>query len=267
MADARSRIRDLLGTFWVLGLLGGVYFLEPDTSLDEMRKSGGLRACLPTSYPPLVTGVAEKPGIDVELLGAIAKDLGVRLTITSNPQMGQDFNPRNWRITRAQCQVLGGGVIESPLTRSFLDTVAGHAETGWAIVSKGDPPQLAGKRIAVLAGISGLDRLALSRDLRAAEAIATLTPTQAAFVQRIASGDVDAGITERLMGERIAAENGWRIGWAPGNLPRYRIVLGVWKGDLTLKRAISDAYGRLERSGEKDRILARYLGGGLNARP
>lgn len=259
MADARSRIRDLLGTFWVLGLLGGVYLLEPDTSLDEMRKSGILRACLPSSYPPLVTGVVERPGIDVELLQAIAKDLGVRLAITSNPQMGQDFNPRNWRITRAQCQVLGGGVTESPLTRSFLDTVAAHAQTGWAIISKGEAPSLAGKKVAVLAGISGLDRLALSGELRGSGVSATVAPTPAAFVQRIASGEVDAGITERLMGERLAAENGWRIGWAPGNLPQYRIVLGVWKGDLTLKRAISDAYRRLEKSGEKDRILGRYL--------
>jgi ABC-type amino acid transport substrate-binding protein len=267
MADARSRIRDLIGTFWVLGLLGVVYVLEPDTSLEEVRKSGVLRACLPASYPPLVTGEVERPGIDVELLQAIAKDIGVRLSIATSSQMGQDFNPRNWRITRAQCQVLGGGVVESGVTRSFLDTVAGHEETGWAIVSKADPPPLAGRKVAVLAGLSGLDRIALSRDLRAAQASVSVAPTPAVFVQRIASGEVDAGITEKLIGQRMAAENGWRIGWAPGDLPRFRIVFGVWKGDLTLRRAIDSAYRKLERTGEKDRILARYLTVPSAARP
>ena len=256
----RNPVRDGISSLLVLSLLGAVYLLDPDTSLQEVRKSGALRLCLPASYPPLVTGIADKPGIDVELLQAIAGDLGVKLAVTSNSAMGQDFNPRNWRITRAQCQVLAGGVVESDLTRSFLDTTAAHAETGWAIVSKGQPPALAGKRIAVLAGISGLDRLGLSRDLRAAQANAVVAATPAVFAQRIASGEVDAGITERLMGDRIAAENGWRSDWAPGDLPRYRVVFGLWKGDLTLKRAVTRAYERLEKSGEKDRFVATYLG-------
>src|SRR5258707_13151356 len=86
----------------IFGLLGAVYLLPPDSSLSEVRKTGVLRACMPPSYPPLVTGDRDAPGIDVELLQALAKGIGVRLVVTPNAAMGQDFNPRNWHVTRAQ---------------------------------------------------------------------------------------------------------------------------------------------------------------------
>jgi polar amino acid transport system substrate-binding protein len=36
-------------------------------------------------------------------------------------------------------------------------------------------------------------------------------------------------------------------------------VLGLWKGDLTLKRAIVAAMARIEASGEMATITAQYL--------
>ena len=36
-------------------------------------------------------------------------------------------------------------------------------------------------------------------------------------------------------------------------------MLGLWKGDLTLKRAIVDGLAQLEKRGEIARIIARYL--------
>jgi hypothetical protein len=109
-----SKVRQFAPYVVIFGLLGAVYLLPPDTSLGEVRKAGVLRACLPPSYPPLVTGDRDAPGIDVEMLQALAKNIGVSLIISSNPAIGQDFNPRNWHVTRAQCEVLGGGVVASP---------------------------------------------------------------------------------------------------------------------------------------------------------
>ena len=37
----------------------------------------------------------------------------VRLALNVNPAMGRDFNPSNWRITRAQCEIVAGGVVTS----------------------------------------------------------------------------------------------------------------------------------------------------------
>ena len=79
-------------------------------------------ACVPFLYPPLVTDDPAAPGIDIELLRDLAKHLGLRLDLSRNDAMGRDFNPRSWHVTRAQCEVLAGGIVASPVTKSFLET-------------------------------------------------------------------------------------------------------------------------------------------------
>jgi len=255
-----AKLRKLLPYVAIFGLLAGVYLLPPDTSLSELRKAGQLRACLPPSYPPLVTGEGNAPGIDVELLQALAKGMGVQLVVSPNAAMGQDFNPRNWHVTRAQCEVLGGGVVVSPVTRSFLETSPSYAETGWALLAPKIPADIAGLRVSVLTGVSGLDRLALSRYLRARNAQVTIVPDAAALVQGLRDGRFDVGITEWLLAGALAAREGWNLGWADAELPRYPVALGLWKGDLTLKRAIEHGIEELRRSGEMARIIGRYAG-------
>src|SRR5262249_62254345 len=51
-----ARLRRLLPYALIFGLLAGVYALPSDTSLAEVRKATILRACMPPTYPPLVTG-------------------------------------------------------------------------------------------------------------------------------------------------------------------------------------------------------------------
>jgi polar amino acid transport system substrate-binding protein/cystine transport system substrate-binding protein/membrane-bound lytic murein transglycosylase F len=255
-----GKLRRLLPYVAIFGLLGAVYLLPPDTSLSEVRKAGVLRACMPPNYPPLVTGDRDAPGIDVELLQALAKGMGVRLVVTPNPAMGQDFNPRNWHVTRAQCEVLGGGVVVSPITKSFLETSPPYAQTGWALIAPQLPADIQGRRVGVLTGISGLDRLALSSYLRARQAQVVIVPSASELVQGLRDGRFDVGITEWLLAGQLAAREGWSVAWAPAELPRYPVAFGLWKGDLTLKRAIADGMEHLRRSGEAASIIARYVG-------
>jgi ABC-type amino acid transport substrate-binding protein len=260
MALIPAKARTPLSYLMIFGLLAGVYLLPADTSLSEVRRAGLLRACMPPVYPPLVTSDANAPGIDVELLRALAEKLALKLAITPNPAIGQDFNPRNWRVTRAQCEVLAGGVVASPVTRSFLETSPSYAQTGWGIVSPkpvGDPQ---GRRAIVLTGISGLDRLALSRFLRSKSIEFTIAPNTAELVSALRDGRADFGVTEMLLADQIAAREGFSAEWAPEELPRFPVVFGLWKGDLTLKRAIVDGLAQIERSGEMAKIMARYRG-------
>lgn len=253
--------RDVITFAGVFGLLGAVYLLPPDTSLGQVRAAGVLRVCLPPSYPPLVTGDPAVPGIDVEMLQAIARDLGVRLATVVNPVMGRDFNPRAWRITRAQCDVLAGGVVGSATTRSFLDTTPAYAITGWAWLAPHPTEDLQGRRVGVLVGVSGLDRVALAAWLRAAKAQVTVTLDATELLQGLRDGRFDVGVTERLLAAELATPLGWSVGWMPAELDRYPVVLGLWKGDLTLKRAIVSAMRRMERSGAMATIMARYVPG------
>ena len=251
--------RDVISFAGVFGLLGAVYLLPSDTALREVRAAGTLRVCVPPSYPPLVTGDPAKPGIDVELIRAIARKLGVGLVTVVNPVMGRDFNPRAWRITRAQCEVLAGGVVGSATTRSFLETTQAYATTGWAWISPRRDAAFQGRRIGVLVGVSGLDRVALAAWLRAAKAQVTVTPDATELVQGLKDGRLDIGITERLLATELATPLGWNVGWMPAELSRYTVVLGLWKGDLTLKRAIVSAIGQMQRSGELAAIMKRYI--------
>jgi ABC-type amino acid transport substrate-binding protein len=254
--------RDVISFAGVFGLLGAVYLLPPDTSLREVRTAGALRVCMPPSYPPLVTGDPAAPGIDVDLLRAIARELGVGLVTVVNPVMGRDFNPRDWRVTRAQCEVLAGGVVGSPTTRSFLETTQAYATTGWAWISPRPGATLEGQRVGALIAVSGLDRVALASWLRAAKAHVTVTLDAKELVQGLKDGRFDAGVTEGLLAEQLAIPLGWSVGWMPAEQGRYPVVLGLWKGDLTLKRAIVSAIGRMQRNGELATIMARYIRGG-----
>jgi ABC-type amino acid transport substrate-binding protein len=253
-----GRIRDLISFGAVLALLVGVSFLPPDTSLREIQRAGALRACVPPTYPPLVTGDPEQPGVDIELLRVVAQRIGVSLVINENRAMGRDVNPRNWGLNRAQCQVIAGGVVNSNQTRSFVETGPAYAQTGWAIVSPTPTESLQGKRIGVLTLISGLDRLGLASFLRAQGATARVLTNPEALVAGMADGTLDAGVTEAILASRLAAENHWTVAWAPPQLARYNMVFGLWKGDITLKRVIDHTFAELAADGTIAAIMERY---------
>lgn len=260
MALVPARWRQALSYLFIFAPLAAVYALPPDTSLSEVRRAGLLRACVPSLYPPLVTDDPAAPGIDVELLGALAKQLGLRLDLSRNDAMGRDFNPRAWHVTRAQCELLAGGIVASPVTKSFLETSPSYAETGWAFIVPKPLSSLQDRRAGVLAGISGLDRIGLARYLREHAVEAVIVPGAAELAQGLREGRFDFGVTERLLAGQIASREGWSLEWAPAELPRYPVVLGLWKGDLTLKRAVVAALDQVRHDGEVAAIMARYLG-------
>jgi polar amino acid transport system substrate-binding protein/cystine transport system substrate-binding protein/membrane-bound lytic murein transglycosylase F len=219
--------------------------------LDAVEKSGVLRACLPPSYPPLVNGEA---GLDVELLRGAAGELGVGFVAVGVPEMGRSFDPHGWRVTRAQCDLLAGGVLDTPVTRSFLDVTAAHAVTGWAWIGKG--PSF--RRVGVLVSATGLDRVGLAAWLQGAGATVEVLPDGEAAIAGLRGGRLDVVITERLLAVDMARREGLLVGWVGPE--RVSVVFGLWKGDVTLKRAVSAAFARLEQRGEVARLRERYLG-------
>ncbi len=264
MAGIRRIVGDFGGLAFVATLLALVNLLPPDTSLRDVLAARLLRVCVPISYPPLVTGDPERPGIDIELLDAIANRLGVRLSLNQNQAMGRDFNPRNWALTRAQCQVIAGGMVDSPLTRSFLDTGPAYAETGWAVLAPERPSDLRGLKIGAVATISGLDRISLASYLRSLDVTVSVLPRPAELAEGIAAGRFDAGITEALSAGQLAADHGWTATMLPVDFSRYHLVFGLWKGDLTLKRAIVSAFEDLAEDGTVAAILERYGAAPIN---
>ncbi len=248
--------------FWnvviVVGILAVASWLPPDTSLQVVKDRGDLRACVPTSYPPLVYPAgAKQPGIDIEVLSEVAERLNLSVRTVENPAIGRDFNPRNWRVTRAQCEVIAGGVVGSATTRSFLETTDPYLETGWAIVFPSGQRQLSGAVVGFHAGTSGLDRISLSRYLQSSGATVRIISSQAGLLREIESGEIDAAVTESLSARQIAFDIDGSVAWVPDQV-RYPLVFGLWKADLTLKRALESALDDLERDGTLDLILESY---------
>lgn len=258
MPTLQALARDLGGLAVVVALLLLVTLLPPDTSLGEVEGKGVLRACVPPSYPPLVTGDPDRPGIDVEILQAVAERLGVRLALAPVEAMGRDFNPRNWAVTRARCEVLAGGVVDSTLTRSFLDTGPPYARTGWAILAPAPLDGIEGRTVGALALVSGLDRIGLSSYLRRHDVTVRIERSGAALVEGIASGALDAGVTEAMLAGSLASSRGWWVALLSEDLAVHGLTLGLWKGDLTLKRALVAAVRDMESDGTLDAILDRY---------
>lgn len=258
-------LRDAFGALPILAVLAAVYLLPPDTSLAEVRRAGTLHVCVPALAPPFVTTDTSAPGIDVEILRKLAGDLGLTLATVPEPAMGRDFNPRSWHVTRAACEILAGGVVASPMTRSFLETSLSYAETGWALLRPQAPSpvtlaDLQGLSVGVFAPPSGLERTALASLLRAAQAQVMIVASAEALVTGLRDGRFAAGVTEKLNADGIAARESFAVDWFPGDLPRYPVAFGLWKGDLTLKRAVADALARRTRDGSVAAILSRYLG-------
>lgn len=258
MLKLKKLWRNLSGIVFVVCLLLLVTFLPPDTSLSEVKANKAIRACIPTSYPPLVTGNPDHPGIDIEILRAVAEHIGVELLLSPIDAIGRDFNPRNWAVNRAKCQLLAGGVVDSQLTRSFLDTGPAYAVTGWAIVAPEPLHELEGLTIGALTVISGLDRIGLASYLRRHDVNTRVVRDSQGLIDGIASGALDGAVTEVLLAGKLAAENHWWTAPMPKELARYNLVFGLWKGDITLKRKIVEAFKLLESDGSLAAILQRY---------
>lgn len=264
MSDVRQWMKNFGAITMILGLLLAVTYLPPDNSLKEAMAGGSLRACVPPSYQPLVTGNAEQPGIDIEILKAITDRMKIGLALNYNDAIGRDFNPRNWGLNRAQCQIIAGGVVDSDQTRSFLETAPAYAITGWAMISTQPIGKLKGLNIGVLTLVSGLDRIGLASFLRTAGAKVEIVRTPEELTAGLISHKFDAGITEALLATKLASDQRWQAVWLPAELKRHGLVFGLWKGELTLKRAIDQAMKELIMDGTIAKIIARYAGKPLN---
>lgn len=260
LKGTRRFLRDIGTPAVLFALLAALYILPPDTSLAEVRQAGVLRACVPDAYPPLVTGDATKPGFDVEVLREVASRMGVRLDLNRISAMGRDFNPRNWRVTRTQCQLLAGGTVDSPRTRSFLDVTQPYLHTGWAVFSPESELALAGAGLGFYPGLTGLDRIALSRYLKEQEARTRVEQGMEALASKVAAGELDGGVGEVLSVTALADARGWSVRDLP--LERYPVVFGLWRGDLTLKRTLESTLASLKADGTLQGIAGRY---GLSA--
>lgn len=243
----------------VVGLTA-VSFLPADTSLKERRDAGFIKLCVPPAFPPLVTGNPEAPGYDIELMQMIADRMGLRLVVNKLASIGADFNPRNWLLTRAQCDVIAGGVADSEQTRGYLQTIPTDAVTGWVLVAREGTTPAAGDSVAVLPGTSGLNRLAVSGWLRESGFKAKPARNSEQFKAELLSGAVSFGVTERFIAASAKLEDAdFSLFWLPEQSVQLTVTaIGMWKGDQTLKSEIIHSLSEVKASKAYELLRERY---------
>ncbi len=109
----------------------------------------------------------------------------------------------------------------SDLTRSFLDTTPPHLETGWAMVANSIPKKLEGLKVGFYSGLVGLDRITLSRFLRAEKARIEIFASPEQLAESLRAGHIEAGVSEALMARQIAGTIDSQVAWLPESLGRY----------------------------------------------
>jgi polar amino acid transport system substrate-binding protein/cystine transport system substrate-binding protein/membrane-bound lytic murein transglycosylase F len=89
----------------IFGLLAGVYLLPADTSLSEVRR--GAPACLHAAGLSAARHQrCQCRPASMSIAAGAAREARAEAFDHAQSAIGQDFNPRNWRVTRAQCEVL-----------------------------------------------------------------------------------------------------------------------------------------------------------------
>ncbi len=268
----------------IFGLLVAISFLPADTSLSQIRERGVLKLCVPASYPPFVTGNPENPGFDIELVQAIADEIGVRLTVNTLQSIGRDFNPRNWMLTRGQCDMLAGGVADTVRTRNFMQTIPTDIKLGWMLLSPEGVVPSQGDQVIVIPGNTGLNRLELSAWLRNQGLSATTLSMQAGeervanqFFAALQNGSAKGLVAENFTAcsllNRLDANENVKASWvfSPADAlsdekgdnssvgETYSMALSLWKGDVTLKRAVEKAIAGLEDNGKMTYLRNLYM--------
>ena len=207
---------------FILGLLALASLVPPDGSLSAVRDRGVLRACTP------VQGLT---GAEAARLDAFAAAIPARLALAPLASIGADANPRNWRITRAQCDMIAGGLADTAATRSFLTVVPIGVETGWALW----PGSLEDcRQVAVWPGASGLSRVALSGFLRAQGLPAKLAPDLPAALREGGTGACVVAPLPDLI-RHLPPDAAPQVLDVPGAASA-SLGFGFWKGDATLAR-------------------------------
>lgn len=217
-------------------------------SVAAVQRSGRLRVAADLSVPPLAFRDASGPrGFDVDLVGLVARALGVRVEITDTPAaaMREAFPPNADLAAGALFQGMAPGVATDPYGDASPAIVWGGKTPGSGLSA------LRGKRVATALGGPG-ERLA--RDAGATLVTTYLTEQSLALV---ADGRVDAAIADgpQALGF-VSGKAGLRTSAAGG--PAVPLVLIARPDAADLAAYASAAIRELRSGGGLQQLRLRW---------
>ncbi len=219
--------------------------------LARVRSAGELVVGLDQNNLPFSTAHPQPAGLDYELAGLLAQELGVRLRVYW-AYSAHDSYPSKL-TTRGLCDVILGVMPDDRFGgRVLYSHPYYHARYQLVTRSGAGTPALE-EPLGIEAGIAarGID----SRSLR-------LFPSTEAVLEAVATGKVSSGYVISTSGSWLASKQ-WQgeLAFLPAGAATvdcFSICAAVRKSDRDLKDAIDHAWDELDRSGRLAQVLARW---------
>lgn len=247
--------------------------LPARADLEKIQKSGVLRVAVYDNFAPFSTKTG---GIDIDLADALAKKLGLKLTVmpfTAGEEVGDDLRNMVWKG-----HYLGYGpadlLLHVPVDPQFVNEqpqvkvfAPYHTETVRLVRNVEKVPQyngmssLAGKQIGVeKVSISAIVLLGEENGRYRDHVKIFTTPIEA--LEKLKSGELDAVLANRSEIESVLGNDARfemrevsfmrlpRKGWTVG--------MAVKKDNAPLAKLLQDATDELFASGEMAKIFAKH---------
>ncbi|MGI8309146.1 basic amino acid ABC transporter substrate-binding protein [Saccharopolyspora hattusasensis] len=226
----------------------------------EVIKPGLLTTCTHLDYKPFQFHDQGKiVGFDVDLVDAIAKDMGLKQDIVDTPfegiQSGEDLNTR-------RCDVAAAAMSITPTRQQNFDFSDPYFEATQALlVKKGanirSLADLRGKKLGVQLSTTGEQ---YANDNKAANGYDVVQfedlPLSVTAVQ---TGQVDAAVNDNsVLADFVKNNPEVEITTEFTTGDQYGI--GMAKGNTALKERVNAALKKLEDNGEYDKIYEKWFG-------
>jgi ABC-type amino acid transport substrate-binding protein len=224
----------------------------PYAGLARVRSAGELVVGLDQNNLPLSTAHPEPAGLDHEIAGLLAAQLGVSLRVYW-AYSAHDSYPSKL-ASRQLCDVILGVMPDDRFAQRVLYSRPYYSARYLWVVRAGDGPPDDHEPVAVEEGVAvaGLK----GRPVRS-------YPSTEAILEAVAAGREKAGYVISTRGPWLAERSRpGKLAFVPASsaslVDRFPISAAVRKGDRDLKDAIDRAWDELERSGRLAQAFARW---------
>ncbi|MFI5455424.1 MAG: substrate-binding periplasmic protein [Isosphaerales bacterium] len=218
--------------------------------LARVRSAGELVVGLDQNNLPFSAAHPEPAGLDLEIAGLLAQELGVKLRVYW-AYSSHDSYPSKLS-TRGLCDVILGVMPDDRFERRVLYSRPYYHARYQLVVRCGEGPPALQEPLAVEEGVAvhGLEGRAVRR-----------FPSTEAILEAVAKGHVKGGYVISTRGPWLAQQR-WpgKLAFLPtaAAVDCFPISAVVRKSDRDLKDAIDRAWDELDRSGRLARVFARW---------
>jgi polar amino acid transport system substrate-binding protein len=245
-----------------LGLAGWGVFVGGSAeaaSLAVIRERGTLHVCAHPEALPFSSQDPSQPGLQLELAGALARELGVRLAV--------DWIVFTRHARRVECDALMGWIVPNGAEGTKgsprgLRLTRPYAGGGYLLAV---PAATAGAQgPADLGGKVGVEHTSWPHYLLSTRGVPTASfVSQTDILDALVTGEIAGGmVTMPYFGWYLKQHPGARLKLAEGYAPeadlRWSVAVGLRQPDEALLQAVDAALGRFVADGTIPAIFARY---------